>query len=407
MAATPWLTSNSLLNTIKIRIMLPDYQVTLSDDDILLLANQEMMLSQVPAVMQYHAEYFTSNAIIPLEDNRNRYPIPERAIASKIRDLFFQDSNNNLYEMTCINADDISFYQPSNAPYTYKYYYIEGNDVVIVPNLTGTTTGNLYFRYYLRPGQLVVDDRAAIISSFGKQVTVDNSLLVAGDTITIDDVAFTAVAGVPSTNEFQIAGTSVLTASNLVTAINTNGIVSATNGSGSSATVLYTFSDRNLVSSVTGSGLTIGSDLVLTCTSVPSNITSGTYVDLLQTKSGHKTYNISILLASNSTSATTILIPDSSVSTEIIVGDYICSEYECIIPQIPTDLHSGLAERTCARILEAQSDFQGLQVKQEKLAEIYKSESTLLENRDEGSPKKVSSKHSLLKYSKKFRYRGF
>ena len=73
---------------------------------------------------------------------------------------------------------------------------------------------------------------------------------------------------------------------------------------------------------------------------------------------------------------------------------------ECIIPQIPPDLHNALAERTAARILAAIGDTEGLGVANAKLQEIEARQGTLLDGRVEGAPQKITARHSLLRYGK-------
>ena len=84
------------------------------------------------------------------------------------------------------------------------------------------------------------------------------------------------------------------------------------------------------------------------------------------------------------------------------VGDYICSASECIIPQVPSDLHNGLAERTCGRILAALGDQAGLQNVNTKLGEVNAAQGTLLDNRSEGNGMKITARHSLLRYGRFF-----
>jgi hypothetical protein len=72
-----------------------------------------------------------------------------------------------------------------------------------------------------------------------------------------------------------------------------------------------------------------------------------------------------------------------------------------IIPQIPSDLHNALAERTCARILAAIGDQQGLQVNMAKIAEINQSQNYLIDNRVEGAPVKINTKNSPLYWNKR------
>jgi hypothetical protein len=113
MAFVPWLTSNALIESIKRKISFPVSQNTFSNTDLLAFANEEMMISQVPSVMIYHEEYFVIGVKVPLRDNVSRYPIPDRAIGMKMRDLFYEDTATpgNLTEMTRISSEDKAYWQ--------------------------------------------------------------------------------------------------------------------------------------------------------------------------------------------------------------------------------------------------------------------------------------------------------
>jgi hypothetical protein len=89
----------------------------------------------------------------------------------------------------------------------------------------------------------------------------------------------------------------------------------------------------------------------------------------------------------------------------LIPGDYICLANECIIPQIPPDLHNGLAERTSARILAALGDQAGLQASNQKIAEIEQRQGNLMSTRDDGNVQKVNGRHSLLHQGQLGRFR--
>lgn len=436
MAAKPYYTSNALIEAVKRKIAFPVSQNTFTTADILAFANEEMSISQVPSVLEYHEEYFVYNKQVPLVPNISRYPIPNRAISMRLRDLFWSDSDNNLFEMSRISSEDKAFWARNVGSDTaISKYYLEGNDVVMAPSITGTPTGSLNFFIFLRPNQLVPDSRAAIIESFYQQITLTNASIVAGDTITItmaqntndsETYIFTAVAGAPAANQFQIGASSIATASNLVTAINTADIgITASNGTPVSAVVFFDTNDATIEVEVSNStGFTLLDDqlgikfdqLDTTWLNPDTGVTEDLYsvgalVDFLQTNPGHKTYNYDVEIQSMSGTRATFNQSDLyyyasngfgsvQVALPLKVGDYICLQYECIIPQIPPDLHNGLAERTSARILASLGDMQGLTMAKEKIAEINASQGTLLDSRVEGSPAKITARHSLLRYGK-------
>ena len=135
-------------------------------------------------------------------------------------------------------------------------------------------------------------------------------------------------------------------------------------------------------------------------TSIPSHIVASTYVDFLQTKPGHKIRSYDVLIPAGGVSGSTINFSSGTVPQDLIVGDYVCVANECIIPQLPPDIHNGLAERAGARVLAAMGDVSGLQIASAKIEEIDKNQGTLLDNRVDGSPRKIIAKNSLLHWGR-------
>lgn len=404
MAYKSYYTSTDLINAIKRKIAFPVSQQTFSDQQLLDFCNEEMMIEQVPAILQYHAEYFVNTIDVSLQDNKSNYPIPDRAIGHKLRDIFYKDSANNLWEMTQINSEDRSFFQPSNgsgSTNSIKKFYIQGNDVILTPSVTSGATGALTMVYYLRPNVLVTNDRAATITAFTRGITIVNASISAGNTVTINDIVFTAVSGAPSTNQFQIGATSTATATNLVNAITTNGVITAANGSPATAVVTLSHSDPVFtVSTSNSSGFVIEANMSVAVDAVPSNITSGLKVDFLQTLAGHQTLAMNILIPSGGTSNTSITFSEGDIPSTAVVGDYICLAGESIIPQIPTDLHTSLADRAAMRILEAIGDRDSAALMQNRLNQNEKTTATLVDTRVDGSVLKAVNRHSILSFSK-------
>ena len=435
MAAKPWLTSDDLVQSVKLNIMFPISQSTFTSDDILSFANKEMATSQVPSILQFHEEFFVTVKEVRLRSNQSVYPIPYRAIGLKLRDLMYRDCSNNLTEMTRITGDEDIFTYGSGSgtpPYKYK---LQGNDVILVPLIGTEPQGSLIFVYYLRPNQLVSNNRAAIISNFTESITLNNASIVAGDTVTINviqrstdgkinttqsinendikicsSLVFTAVSGAPGPLQFQIGATSVDTASNLVTAINTDNTYFANNGIPATNTVVINF-DNLMFQVVTSNkpGFSILKTTGIAFTNLPTTyldpntgittplFVNGASIDFLQTKPGHKIRAFDVIIPPNALTTNAIQFDDDDVPLDLEIGDYICLSHECIIPQIPSDLHEVLSERTSARIQKALGDQAGLTATQAKIQEMEGNQAKLIDNRAEGTPQKILGRHTLLK----------
>ena len=237
-------------------------------------------------------------------------------------------------------------------------------------------------------------------------------------------------------NQFEIGATANNTASNLHDAIEGANIKNTTLSlSGNAVTVLYTdisttFTYVKPDITISGDGVSIDSEnLYIKFDQLPTSYTdpetmkssslytNGALVDFLQTNPGHRTYTYDIPItpinanvASFPVSNLQTYLNNSSGGTlafyNIKVGDYICLANECIIPQIPPELHNALAERAASRVLMAIGDIQGYQVSQAKLAEMNKMQETLIGSRIEGSVPKVFNRYSLLRLGKsRFRRR--
>lgn len=446
--AKPYFTTDDLIASIKRRISFPLSQNTFQYSDLVAFLNEEMQLSAVPSVKLEHEEFFVYKVSVPLVNAVSRYEIPNRAIGMALRDVKYSDSTGNFYDMTRIAPDDKAFFQQSNGSnQTISKYYIEGNEIVLTPLVQAGASGKLNFFIYLRPNSLVKNDRAATIQNFQKDITVSNNAnLEVGDKIYIntgnntsptpEQYIFTAVASGAGAYQFNIGATANDTAASLNTAINNAGIKNISSTVLTSvATVIYTdiSTTFELVKSTTatlGSAFTVdNANLYVKFDQLPTTYTDpetmqqsllygvGHLVDFLQTNPGHRTYTYDIPLVSINGTVAAFAVSDlqtylnnSSGGTlafyNIKVGDYICLANECIIPQIPPELHNALAERAASRVLMAIGDVQGYQVSQAKLAEMNKMQETLIGSRIEGSVPKVFNRYSLLRLGKsRFRRR--
>lgn len=392
----PWLNSTDLVDAFKRKASFSPNDETYDDQDILNFIYDEMLDSLVPEIMSFNSDYYVKKQSSILKPTKLRYPILSRAMGMKLRDLFFLDDNNNEFEMHQIAPDDRSAYQNFSVESNVYTYYFENNDIVLTGTKLSNPTGYLNFSFYIRPNKLVPVSRAAIVQFFTWELTCAS--VVAGDTFTIDDQIFTAVSGTPSSNQFEIGGTDTITATNLASAINSNGIASATS---SSAVVTIHYTDNDFTfSSSNSTRLALDSKRGIQFDSVPSHIVGGSTVDLLQTKSGHSILNYDIVLSANAVSGNTIKFATTEVPDGIIIGDYMCSANECIIPFVPTEFHSNLVDRAARSMMNSIGDSDAVKRLDKKLDDVNKNQEVYVTNRAEGSPKKIFNRHSILRYQK-------
>ena len=275
--AKPYYTTDQLIESLQRRISYPLSQNTFQYSDLIAFLNEELQLNTVPAVKIEHEEYFVFKRIVPLVNGISRYEIPDRAIGMALRDVKYSDANGNFYDMTRIAPDDKAFFQQSNGSnQTIAKFYVEGNEIVLTPQVQSGATGMLNFFFYLRPNSLVRNDRARIILNYLKQFTVDISKLQAGDKFIIS----TGVQSpAPVSNTFiAINGTT-----GNVTGISTSGVVTTVNPHNIPLTqsVNITFSNvLGLVPNLNGTQLTAvstGANTLQLSTAITNAGTGGTY----------------------------------------------------------------------------------------------------------------------------------
>lgn len=435
MSAKPYFNSDDLVKSVLRRISSPLSQNTYTYDDILAFANEELLLNAVPQVKQAHQEYFVFKKTVPLVSNVSVYPIPDRALGMVLRDLNWSDASGNFFDMAKIAEEDKAYFARNiSSNQGMGQYYIEGNTVVLASQLVTNPTGSLNFFLYLRPNQLVRPDRAAKILNFVKNITI-SSAIADGDNITIttgnQSVApnvqtFTAIAsGSPVGNQFLIDADPQVTAGNLNTAI-TNALIDGTSTTLSGVVIMFNYDDITTTFNIISSGILVDNNNVYiqfdqlpsTYTDPDTNQTSPLYVanglvDFLQTNPGHRTYTYDVklrqILAGNigrfAMSDLQTYLNNSSGGVlqfmQIVVGDYIGLQNECIIPQIPSELHNALAERTASRVLMGQGDAQGYQMSQSKIAEMDVKQAEIINSRVEGAVTKVFNRYSMLRSGKR------
>lgn len=157
-------TSTELLASIKRRALVPESQITFTDQDFLNFATEEMNMGIVPTVIEAQQDYYLDEKLIPLVNGKLKYEIPYRAIGNKLRDVSFVNSNGDRRVMTRAGlADQVYSGSGSNEPYAY---FMTGNEI----NLMNTSSSNiegssLAVSYYLRPNSLVPNDEVGIITA--------------------------------------------------------------------------------------------------------------------------------------------------------------------------------------------------------------------------------------------------
>lgn len=146
---------------------------------------------------------------------------------------------------------------------------------------------------------------------------------------------------------------------------------------------------------------------VITVSAFPDDFISGADYDFYKGNSPHNVLAKDVEPTAVSEAAKTLTFDAADLPDDLEVGDHVALAQQCAIPQIPSDLHVYLAQKTAERILESQGDLEGLKLAQSKSAEMEQRAGTIIDNRVDESPVKLINHSSPLRSGKvKFR-RGY
>lgn len=145
----------------------------------------------------------------------------------------------------------------------------------------------------------------------------------------------------------------------------------------------------------------------ITLSNLPSEFTSTQLYDFIDTESPHRTLDFDVpIMSINSTTKLIQFNTTYEFSDRLKIGDHFTIQCETAIPQIPSDLHPMLAVKVRMAALDAIGDSEGLANATTKYGELSTNMNTLVDNRIEGSPKKIINRNGFLRRSSHRRRNG-
>ena len=163
----PQYSVEQLIENIKRRCSVPTSQLTFTEEDFALLANDELQGEVAPLIMSTREEYFVDfyDVTAPAD---GVIPFPDITIGNKVRSVCFvqQGAPLILANLPRIDLDVVTGVGFSNYN-TLAGFYIQGNDIVLYPNTSVPPNTTIRIYYYRRT--LVL----AAPSQYGQVISVD------------------------------------------------------------------------------------------------------------------------------------------------------------------------------------------------------------------------------------------
>lgn len=145
---------------------------------------------------------------------------------------------------------------------------------------------------------------------------------------------------------------------------------------------------------------------VIEFSTIPNNYVSLTQIDFVQNKNPNKILAFDISVQSVNISQRMVTVDPTSIPKRLAVGDWVCEPDTSPYPNVPTELHPLLAQRAAVFILEALGDNENLNQAKATLSTMQMSVQKLLDDRVEGAPRKIKSRHGFLSGNNNYYRRG-
>lgn len=170
-----YMDADELLASIKLRGAVPLAQISFQDSDLLNFASEEIDLKIVPSILAVREEFYVTTETIPLVTGQSNYKIPYRAIGGRVRFVYFQGSDGSLQPLAQVAMERLTEYEASNFAQQNSGFFLQNDELIILPPITGTTSGSLVVKYYMKPNKIVETSRGARVTQIsGNAITVDS-----------------------------------------------------------------------------------------------------------------------------------------------------------------------------------------------------------------------------------------
>ena len=163
----PQYSVEQLIENIKRRCSVPTSQLTFTEEDFALLANDELQGEVTPLIMSTREEYFVDYVDVPSPAN-GIIPFPPETIGNKIRSVCYMQQATPLIliNLPRIDLDVVAGVGFSNWN-TLAGFYIQDNDLILYPN-TSVPAGTMIRIYYYRRTLVL-----AAPSQYGQVISID------------------------------------------------------------------------------------------------------------------------------------------------------------------------------------------------------------------------------------------
>jgi len=411
--------STDLVESIKKRASIPISQNTFLPEDILSFANEEMDNVMIPTILRCKEEYYVITEEVEIRDADQvgkfaRASIPYRAIGGRVRHIYLESPEESRRNLTRMQPEDVGELALGGYGGSKAAFFLEGDDIVLInPSGIGPNE-KLKVSYYLRPNDLVVEDRVPSITQIVNTADTEEQLISFSNTPTTGSFVINYQALATGAISFSASATDVQNAIRAMSSSLAQVIVSGTFSAGFTVVFVGVSGDVPLLDTTNNSLNNLGNPTVITVaevvrgggivdiylTNLPDHFQIGETVDFIEDSSSHRIlgFDIPVLDVNDNVGGTVrVTIPASLMPSEVTLGDHVAISGETKVPQIPSDMHGMLSQATACRILEAQGETGLLERAEKTLKVMLENALALIDNRSESTPQKILQHGGFIK----------
>lgn len=205
-----------MVTSVKARASVPESDGTLTSEDIIRFANEELDENIIPLILSTREEFFLTYEDVSLTSGQTEIDIPYRALGMRIRAIKPISNGKEGRPLSHIPMELSDDYE-GVYDYTVDRGFFLRNDKIVLVNSLGSSNTSLRVYYYLRPNNLVVTSRVGSIEAIDtatNTVTVVTFPSVINDSSEVD-----FIQSLPNhrTHSFDIQVTSVSSATRQIT----------------------------------------------------------------------------------------------------------------------------------------------------------------------------------------------
>ena len=209
--------SSDLLDSIKTRAAVPLAQSAFSETALLNFASEELNIKILPAILSVREEFYVTEASVAMINGKSNYKIPYRAIGGKVRFVYLMQSDTQAKPLAQLPMEALVDYKASSFAYQEAGFYLQNDELIILPPISGTVSAVLRFKYYMKPNKVVALSRGAEITAIDTNTGSITVASVPSNITVTSQIDFIGSTGNFKTKGFDITPNSVSSSSKVVT----------------------------------------------------------------------------------------------------------------------------------------------------------------------------------------------